>query len=315
MSPLPSLSISPLAAAANLPLLYALVMALFLVLGWLLARLTRFEYDYAVSTDYLKKRRKAALEASAWLRIVNPIIRVGAHLAARLGLGGHRARIQRTLTHAGSPWGFTAEEFIGFALANALGVWLSVLVLFLVADRTFRPILGLIPAAAAYLLTCTSLKSRAETRRVAIDREMPFVLDLISLTMGAGSTFLQACETITGVSDKGPMEEELDQFLHEIKAGTPMKEAIRNMPKRSDSEELALMAAAVSQAEQLGTPLVEIFRGQAETNRFRRTQMAEKAAAKIPNKLAVPTVFLMLAVLLLLFGPIIIKAMNGGLVG
>ena len=111
------------------------------------------------------------------------------------------------------------------------------------------------------------------------------------------------------------MVEELDQFLHEIQAGAPMKVAIKNMPKRSDSEELALMVSSVSQAEELGTPLVEIFRGQADTNRFRRSQAAEKAAAKLPNKLAVPTVFLMLAVLLLLFGPIIIKATSGGLIG
>ena len=315
MSPIPLSTLAPVAAEPMLPLLYALVIAFFVVVGWLVARLTRFEYDYVAATDYLKKRRKEALEASGWLRFIDPIIKVGAHMAPRLGLGAHRARIQRTLVHAGSPWGFTAEEFIGFALANALAVWSSIVVLFLAADQTFRPFLALLPAAAAYLITCTSLKHRAESRRVAIDREMPFVLDLISLTMGAGSTFLQACETITGVSDKGPMEEELDQFLHEIAAGTPMKDAIRNMPKRSDSEELSLMVAAVSQAEQLGTPLVEIFRGQAETNRFRRTQMAEKAAAKIPNKLAVPTVFLMLAVLLLLFGPIIIKAMGGGLIG
>ena len=307
---------SPLAAQGpDRTLLYALVILMFAVIGWLLSRLASVQYDYVVATDYLKKRRAATLASSAWLRLLNPIIRLGAHVVPRLGLDSHRARVRSLLVRAGSPWGFTAEEFIGYGLANAFVTWLAVVGMFLVAAQAFRPFHALLPAIVAYVVTYTGLKHRAENRRVAIDREMPFVLDLISLTMGAGSTFLQACETITAVSDKGPMEEELDLFLHEIQAGTPMRDAIMNMPKRSDSDELALMVGAVSQAEQLGTPLVEIFRGQADTNRFRRTKAAEKAAAKLPNKLAVPTVFLMLAVLLLLFGPIIIKATSGGLLG
>ena len=296
-------------------LVYALVILLFGVVGWLLSRLAGVEYDYVVATDYLRKRRAQALASSGWLRLVNPIVRLATHVVPRIGLNSHRARVRSLLVRAGSPWGFTAEEFIGFCIANALVAWVAVVAMFLVAAQAFRPFHALIPAAVAYFITYSSLKHRADNRRVAIDREMPFVLDLISLTMGAGSTFLQACETIMAVSDKGPMEEELDLFLHEIQAGTPMRDAIMNMPKRSDSEELALMVGAVSQAEQLGTPLVEIFRGQAETNRFRRTKAAEKAAAKLPNKLAVPTVFLMLAVLLLLFGPIIIKATSGGFLG
>lgn len=309
--------LSPVLAAEDLRLTvtYVLVMVIFAIVGLVLSRLVKYEYDVVVSTDYLRKRRAEALLESSWLRTVNPLIKVGAHVATRLGLDNHRARVRNLLAKAGSPWGFTAEEFIGFGLANAAVTWAAVVVLFLVGAQSFRPFHALIPAIAAYVVTYVSLKHRAEARRIKIDREMPFVLDLISLTMGAGSTFLQACETLTGVSDKGPMVEELDQFLHEIRAGAPMKVAIKNMPKRSDSEELALMVSSVSQAEELGTPLVEIFKGQADTNRFRRSQAAEKAAAKLPNKLAVPTVFLMLAVLLLLFGPIIIKATSGGLIG
>ena len=73
------------------------------------------------------------------------------------------------------------------------------------------------------------------------------------------------------------------------------------------------MVQAVRQGEALGTPLVEIFENQASTNRYRRTKRGEQIAATLPNRLAVPNTLLMLAVLILLFGPIIVKAVRGEL--
>jgi Flp pilus assembly protein TadB len=302
-------------AAFALPreVLYALVIVLFAVVGAIVARASKAEFDYAVRADWLRDKRQKALADSSWLRFVDPIVKRVASVVPRMGLDAHRANVRRTLVHAGSPYGFTAEEFIGLAVANAFVAWLATVLLAMAATRAFHPFLALVPAVLVYLVSASSAKSKAARRRVLVDREMPFVLDIISLSMGAGSTFLQSVETITRVGEKGAMEEELDLMLHEMRAGSTLKDALKNMTRRSDSEELALMVTAVTQAEELGTPLVTIFKDQAETNRFRRSKAAEKSAAKIPNRLAVPTVFLMLAVLILLFGPIIVKTMRGGM--
>ena len=64
---------------------------------------------------------------------------MGAHVSVRLGLDNHRARIRALLAKAGSPWGFTAEEFIGFGLANAFVTWVAVVVLFLVGGPGVPP--------------------------------------------------------------------------------------------------------------------------------------------------------------------------------
>jgi hypothetical protein len=48
-------------------------------------------------------------------------------------------------------------------------------------------------------------------------------------------------------------------------------------------------------------------------NRYRRSKRGEEIAGKLPNRLALPTVFLMLAVFLLLFGPIVVRAVRGDL--
>ena len=244
---------------------------------------------------------------------MEPLTLAYAALARKAWSPGSLARVRRYLVHAGNPGGLAPDEFVGHALALATVVYGGFLLLLALGGNAPNPLVPLLPAVGAYVLVHSDLKTKAERRRVLIDRQLPFVLDLVALTMGAGSTFLEACRSVTKGAVRGPIEEEIDLMLHEVRAGTPLRDALGNMTKRSDSEELASMVRAVRQGEELGTPLVDIFADQSSTNRFRRSKRAEKIAAKLPNRLAVPTVFLMLAVLLLLFGPIIVKAVHGGL--
>jgi tight adherence protein C len=292
-------------------LIDVLIVAAVLLVALGLTSLTRMRFDYTVVTDVLRAKRAEALAGSGFLRAIDPLVRMLAAVVRRLPIEDHKARVRLLLARAGSPWGYTAEEFVAYGITLSLLTYGVLLATFLLFGGSFKPFHPILPAIGAYGFAYVSLKGRAERRRTEIDREMPFVLDLISLTMGAGATFLQACETVVAHAVEGPLVDELGQMLHEIRAGAPLRDAVRNITKRSDSTELAIMVAAVTQAEELGTPLVEIFENQATMNRFRRTKTAEKLAAKIPNRLAVPTVFLMLAVLLLLFGPIIVKAARG----
>jgi len=291
--------------------LYGAILALFLVLGLLLALLGSAQR--AEATDAMRERRRQALRRSPVLRLADPLVIGFAALARKLGLQGHRAVAGRLLVRAGNPWGYAAEEYVGLCMTCALTAFLLGLLVF----STFSGELSLGKAAllgvVGYWFAWSNLRSAARARRVRIDRQMPFVLDLLSLTMGAGSSFLQSCETAVEGTARGPLQEELAQMLHEVRAGTPLREALQNMAKRTDSEEVGLFVAAVCQGEELGTPLTQIFETQSNMNRFRRTKAAEQAAAKIPNRMAVPTTLLMLSVLMLLFGPIIVKAVRGGM--
>jgi len=188
------------------------------------------------------------------------------------------------------------------------------LALILFGSGQFNVLIEILVTVLVYTGTMSSLKSRGEHRRLEFERQLPYFLDLTSLSMGAGATFLKACESAVMRPTKGPLEDEIELMLGEVHAGTPMPQALTNMTKRMESAQLAQMVQAVKQGDELGTPLVRVFEQQAELNRYRRSTHGERVAAKLPNRLAVPTVFLMLAVFILLFGPIIIRAMRGGLV-
>ena len=276
------------------------------------ARLANFQYDYKMVADILTQRRKTSLAGAPFRRALDPIVLAFAALIRRLGLGGLRARTQQNLMQAGNPWGYAAEEFIGWALTlSILTAGTAALLLF--GSGKFNLLIVIVIAFMTYYGTMNGLKARGNRRRVDLERQLPYFLDLTSLSMGAGSTFLQACESAIRRPTKGPLEDEVELMLREVDAGTPLAQALGNMTTRIESAELAQMVQAVKQGEELGTPLVRVFEQQAELNRFRRSKRGEQIAARLPNRLAVPTVFLMLAVFLLLFGPIIVRAMRGGL--
>jgi tight adherence protein C len=290
----------------------ALVILLFVVLGILVGRVRAYEFEEEVDADWILRRRTEALASSAWRRTLDPFVRILSSWVRRVGPEGHRNRVRHLLVLSGNRYGYTAEEFVAYALTNAILVGLAAVLLFLLGGGV-NLLWPLLAAILTYVLVYLNLKSLADQRRIQIDRQIPYFLDLTTLTMGAGATFRQAAESISTSSVQGPLEEEVGLMLQEVQAGTPLVDALENMTKRTDSEELQVMVQAIRQGEELGTPLVKVFEEQSELSRFRRTKKAEQLAAKLPNRLAVPNAILMLAVLILLFGPIIVKAVRGEL--
>lgn len=289
-----------------------LILLLFVVLGVLVARARSFTFEYEAEGDWMREQRRRMLATSTFRRAVDPFVRIVSEQVGKLGPGGHRARIRRLLMLSGNPWGYSAEDIVGYNLLTSVLVALAVFLVLLLGGIS-SIVWPALAAIATYVLAYTNLRSLADQRRIQIERQIPYFLDLTALTMGAGATFRQSAESIVTSSVHGPLEDEVAVMLTEVKAGTPLVEALGRMAKRTDSEELKAMVQAVRQGEELGTPLVKVFEEQAAMNRFKRSQRGEQIAAKLPNRLAVPTTILMLSVLILLFGPIIVKAVRGEL--
>ena len=69
---------------------------------------------------------------------------------------------------------------------------------------------------------------------------------------------------------------------------------------------------AINLGEELGTPIGQTLRVQADAIRMRRTQRAEKLAGEASNKMALPNTLIMLANILLILAPLLHKFGEGG---
>jgi tight adherence protein C len=147
------------------------------------------------------------------------------------------------------------------------------------------------------------LNSKVRRRQAAVAAELPDALDLLSVSVEAGLGFDGAVQKLTEHM-QGPLIEEFELALGEMRIGEGRQEALKKMAERSASQEMASFVRAIVQADQLGISLGRILRVQAGDTRLKRQMLAEEKAMKAPIKMLFPTVvFIFPAMFLVVLGP------------
>ena len=259
------------------------------------------------------KRTKLARE-NPWYVVLRVVVFVPTYYVEKLPIDAWREQLRIRLARAGQPGGLTPDEFVACCtVAGMLGLAFGV-VFTVVGMTDASPILAIIPGMVSAYLPLLYLQDLVVRRLTSINRHLPFVLDLLSLSLGAGLDFNSSLESVVNKeSQKGPLVEELHYVLQEIKLGVTRRDALLNLKERVESEYLSSVVQAVVQAEAMGTPLSRILQVQAQANRLKRTQRAEKIAAEAGVKILFPLLLILTAVFLTMFGPIIIRYLNGEL--
>lgn len=163
---------------------------------------------------------------------------------------------------------------------------------------------------AGFLLPDIRVRTRIDRRREQIRREMPDALDVLAVSVEAGLGFDQALQRLREQMS-GPLVEEFQLVLSELRVGESRANALRKMAERVDVAELHGFVHSMIQADQLGTPLAKILRLQAAESRRRRQVAAEERAMKAPVKMLLPiAVFIFPAMFVVILGPAVIKVLD-----
>jgi len=265
------------------------------------------EREAALATGHTDRRtvfERAGIRRLMWLCL---------NLAYRVRLPRFKRWVKRKLVAMGNPNYYTPEEYVAVAIASGvlLGVMMAT-VLFVIVEQfsvaVFAGAFGL-----GMLLTFYQLHERAEKRVRYISKRLPYSLDLVALAMGAGATFTEAVETVVREETADPFNVELKTMLAEMDLGATRRTALQNLADRVPLDSLRSIVASVIQAEELGTPLGEVLHQQATLLRLHRTVRAENAAAVASVRILVPSLLILLAVVLALFGPAILRIAERGL--
>lgn len=172
------------------------------------------------------------------------------------------------------------SALLGAGLAAAGASWLGASV----------PMPAVAGGAAAGSLPPLWLRRLAGERRRRIDRDMPFVLDLMTLCVEAGLGLHGALRQAAGSSPPGPLREALEEALADMRAGQSRGAALKAMAQRSGSAALLAWVSAMAQADAMGMSLGPLMRGQAAQCRADRFQRAERLAMEAPVKMLLPLV-------------------------
>ena len=245
--------------------------------------------------------------------LLAPVMNMGLMMARRFNVPGLRRRIRQDLEASGNPSGYSVEEYLAICLLSGAALAVGSAAVELLLGSRLLLLIVPIMAAVGFAIPLWTLRSAARRRLELIAKQLPYTLDLISLVMGAGSSFTEAVQTLIRDEPDEDLNQELGIVLSEIEFGMTRASALENLAERIPLESLQSVVGAVVQAERLGTPLSAILKMQSDMLRMHRSVRAEKLSASAGLRILVPSMLILFAVVLVVFSPLIIGWMRGTL--
>ncbi len=160
------------------------------------------------------------------------------------------------------------SEYLFIRAGSTVGIPVAMYILGFFIPAFSSPLAWIIGAFIGFMLPKFWLNRRKNGRLNSFNKQLPDTITLIANALRAGSSFLQAIELVVRES-RPPISTEFARVIREVNLGLPFDQALENMVRRVRSDDLELMATAISIQHQVGGNLAEILDSIAYTIRER----------------------------------------------
>lgn len=250
---------------------------------------------------------------SLLLRIIRPLFYTLEPITRRIAVPKYRERVKRKFVTAAMDE-LTVDDLIAYKIVMAIfipsffGVTLDA-----ITGKPLPIYVLILMCAFGFIFPDQWLNGRVQLRQREILKAMPYVMDLLTLSVEAGLDFVAGIGKVVEKSNPSPLIEEFRLFLQEIQVGNTRQQALRNMAFRVQMSEISSFVSLLVQADELGASIGPVLRAQSDLLRTQRFQRAEKAGAAAAQKILFPLVLCILpAVFIMIFGPIALSFLYGG---
>lgn len=256
------------------------------------------------------KRQRVLQQNELWAS-VEPVVRwLGVRLSG-ITTDEQQKELDRQIGLAGDYLGITADEYLAFTLISALGgAGVGALIGWMMDFGNTAILVGVVFGGA---LPYMQISGVGQERLKAIARGLPYVIDLMALSMGAGLDFPGAVRQVVEKSSNpnDPIVEEFTLILQTVNLGRTRKEALLEFARRAPIEPVTEFVNSLIQAEDRGNPVAEVLLIQAGVSRSRRSVRAEELAAKAGVQMVGPLMLVFFCIMGLLMGPALMNIMAG----
>lgn len=252
------------------------------------------------------------LSASYHERVIRPKIEaLRAAVARRIGPAAAHRELEQKLRMAGIRQ--APEMFLLTRIASSLAA-LGLTVAGALSMSTLPPdekILGpVLVAGMVFIYPSIHMNTKVKLRLQEVDRSLPEVFDLLSVSVEAGLAFDGALRRVVA-NIEGPIKEELARVLADMQLGIPRAEALTSLARRTQSVPLKRFAGLVSQSDRTGSSISAALKVQAKDIKEYRAAKAREKAASIPIKIIFPMVlFIFPAMFIVILGPAVISVLQ-----
>ncbi|MBD9423549.1 MULTISPECIES: type II secretion system F family protein [Achromobacter] len=264
--------------------LYLSLLTAALAAGWL---------AWVVFKPLLLDSEGASSALPWWWRAAWPWISAVAPVAGPLCSWRWRIRLTRAIERAALPAGISYAHVAAlcWSAAMAAGGLTAAVAIVLAQAQSWEWIPWMVASAlAAGAAPGLWLRNLSSNRRRSIERDLPFVFDMMTLCVEAGLSVHGALQMAAQSGPAGILRDALADALAEMRAGVSRTAAIKALAERSNSPLARNWAAALAQAEGLGISLGPVLRAQAAQARSDRHVRAEQLAMQAPVKMLLPLI-------------------------
>jgi tight adherence protein C len=266
-----------------------------------------FEHLSKINIDHTQQKDKNIKELPLLFKICLPFASNTGGIVNRPFFDSYKKSINEKLIMSGYEEVLSAQKFLSISIIiNILNIVLFFFI-FLTAGTMPALLLGALLAAYPFLW----LKKVVKVRHWAIQKALPNVIDLLTLSVEAGKDFLTSLRDILARRKRDALGEELERTFREIQLGKKRTDALKDLVKRVQLADLTSVINSIIQADEMGVSIANILRIQGDQLRMKRFNRAEKMANETPVKIILPiAIFIVPAVFIIVTAPFIMQVLS-----
>ena len=164
--------------------------------------------------------------------------------------------------------------------------------------------------SVGWMLPSLALSAAAQLRQEEIVRSLPFAIDLMGSAMRSGLDFGAAMRYYTTLGTGGALESEFSRVLRDASLGKPIAESLQDMAGRVRIKTFTAFAGVIAYGTEVGASIADTLKIHGAEMRRERFSLAEQKAARAPSVMIFPiAMFILPAVFLIIFVPVLLQFM------
>jgi tight adherence protein C len=225
-----------------------------------------------------------------------------------------RNKYKQKLANAGLTKEMSPEEFVALKFFMIIGGPFAFLLVRYITENdwplSITPVMGVVGFFYPDVWLSGMIKRRADE----VLRAMPFIVDMLALSVEAGLDFMAAIQRVIEKAPPSPLVEEFETLIKETKIGSSRAEGLRQLGFRVNIIEINSFCATLIAADSVGASIGPLLKQLSNELRVKRSSRAEQLGATAATKILIPMIFFILpAVLVAIFAPMVLKFVSGKL--
>lgn len=300
-------------------MIFFIIMGVFIVIGctvfWVLSVFFKEKLEiqqrikkYVTAND----KQQGMIEGTLYERLVQPMLGSVNGFIGRVTPKHYVVQLDKALREAGNPMKLNANGCITLQISaviveiiGVISIWIALAVPVFRVMLILATLIGL-----TYIFPGLYLKHLIHARQKEIEKSLPDVIDLLTVSIEAGLSFDGAMAKLVEKMS-GVLVSEFAIVLKEMRMGVSKRDSLKSLIERVPVANLITFVGAILQADQLGVSVGNVLRIQSNIMRQKRRQKASELAMKAPIKMLFPMVFFILpTIFIILLGPVLIKILE-----